>query len=637
MSGEKKPVFGHGSDSSGLSRRDFVETALKAVAGCGVAAVAPLKFASASENPRKSPQIENPALAKRTSLRERALVTPHHLLQSHYEVVVIGSGYGGSILAARLAQKAKSICILERGAEWKPGDFLEEKNEWKSGDFPTNGFALSTRALRSPLNPLGLLDMHAPLQGDVDVISGSGLGGTSLINAAISIRPEPLVFEQKEWPKAIQKDYDSGVLDAYYSKAEVMLGATEYDQNDEFAKTSLHKKNCEARGVKTGNLKLNVNYDKFSGGLNALNARQDACTFCGDCVSGCNVGAKNTLTTNYLPLASKLGAQIFTGMEVREIEKGRTGYRIHYTYYSGNPGLPSLSKKGSITASKVVLAAGSKGTTEILLRSQNSGFRFSKLLGSRFSANGDVLGFSYNGNTRTNIVSYGDTIRGVREGWPVGHSITCYGDYREKGRNLMERYLLLDGTIPTALLELVGKSLAFYALQQPWKFSLEQHARIQRDLLSLHPKEDGALNHSMLYLACGHDSAGGRYVLEDKAGSVHVKWPRVTEEHSFKTMDREMAEHAKLNGGMYVSNPRSTVFGGKRIQATHPLGGCPMGETVDHGVVDHRGRVFTAEGSFHEGLFVADGSMIPRSLGATPLITISAFSERIADYILGQS
>src|SRR5688572_2751049 len=116
--------------------------------------------------------------------RQRSLVTPASELRPHYRVAIIGSGYGGAVVAARLAGLGREVCLLERGREWHPGEF------------PTSEIALAGAIRHEVTNPLGLFDIQAHLASDVDVISASALGGTSLINAAISLRPEPVVFEQ---------------------------------------------------------------------------------------------------------------------------------------------------------------------------------------------------------------------------------------------------------------------------------------------------------------------------------------------------------------------------------------------------------------------------------------------------------
>ncbi len=170
------------------------------------------------------------------------------------------------------------------------------------------------------------------------------------------------------------------------------------------------------------------------------------------------------------------------------------------------------------------------------------------------------------------------------------------------------------------------------------KFDERQRQRMKKDLAAVGTLDpEGALNYSMVYLACGHDSSSGRIVLDDPDDHVRISWPNIMCEPFVEIINAEMRAHAELLGAQYISNPRTTAFGGNREIATHPLGGCPMGDDPSTGAVDHRGRVFDRNGGFHRGLFVADGSILPRSLGATPLLTISALSERIAESILADN
>jgi cholesterol oxidase len=509
-----------------------------------------------------------------------------------YDVVVVGSGYGGAVLAARLAERGKRVCLLERGREWTPGDF------------PTDEKSLAS-AVRTPLNPLGLIDPNAQIANDMDVVVACGLGGTSLINAGISLVPSDEVFEQPEWPSAIRRAHEDGSLAPFFERALAMLGARRVESLADAPKVRRHKQAVEGRGKSHDTLTLNVS---------------QACTSCGDCVAGCNVGAKNATTTNYLPLAKRHHARIFTGIEVLSLEPdhGDAGWVVHFKIHDTG------EHHGTVRAPIVVLGAGATGSTEILLRSETDHFGFSKRLGDRFSANADVMGMSYNGRERTSAIAQ----RGV-----VGTTISSYGDYRAAA-NWQERFLLLEGALPSPLVTLVARAIGTYALTRAREMNAEQRARTMRDLVPLTtPGVDGALGHSMLYLACGHDSASGRLVLAKKDARVHVVWPDASKERWVSAIEGEMEAHAHAHGAIFVRNPRSTILGGGRQMTVHPLGGCPMGDDVDHGAVDDLGRVFARDGGVHRGLYVADGAIIPRSLGVTPLLTISALAERVASRV----
>lgn len=594
-----------------VNRRDFISAGAGALASAGFFGVVQNGGDKKDLDPGRGPASVPNAL-----LEHKNLANDIKGLKKHYPVLIIGSGYGGSVLAARLTAEGKQVCIFERGQEWHPGMF------------PKDGGDLAKSAYNG-INPRGLVDSNLHKKSNVDIICAAGLGGTSLLNAAIASRPEPLVWQQKEWPKEIREDFANGKITGYMNKAQKVLASTYHPDAMKVRKTQLHKKMAEELGVPFKELLLNVNHT-FDNQKNDYGVEQKACTLCGDCCSGCNVGAKNVLTVNYLPLAKSQGAEIYTMMEVSYVEKTKEGkYLVHYTSRLGK------DVKGVVTADVLIMAAGSMGSTQIMMRSKIKGLRLSQALGTRFSANGDIMGFSYNGASQTDMLGFG---LNNRAGTTSGQAIMVYSDYRRpyndpKSVDLMERYLLLDGTIPSALGPMVAKAFAAWALTNPSKFTDEQMKKVRRDLFdTAEPDVNGALNSSLIFFACGHDSSSGRYMLDDFEDRVHVTWPNVVNEKGFQTINREMAKYAKVHGGIYVPNPRMTVFG-HRMMATHPLGGCPMGDDAQTGVVDHLGRVFTEDGKIHKGFFVIDGSILPRSLGATPLLTISSLAERVADHI----
>jgi cholesterol oxidase len=220
----------------------------------------------------------------------------------------------------------------------------------------------------------------------------------------------------------------------------------------------------------------------------------------------------------------------------------------------------------------------------------------------------------------------------------VGNALMAYVDFRgadARGPSLQDHFLLIESTIPAPLVGPVARAFAVYALARRSEFSDDQ---IRRSLLDLtaaddaHP--DGALNHSTLYLASGHDDSGGRYVYR-RDDRPRIVWPGASDSRGFETIHAEMSAFSTAQGAHFIVNPRTTLFGG-RLMAPHPLGGCPMADDASHGVVDHAGRVFDPRGGFHPGLYVMDGSVIPRSLGSTPLLTICALAERASSVIAGE-
>jgi cholesterol oxidase len=544
------------------------------------------------------------------------LAQPIGDLKDSYGVVVVGSGYGGSIVAARLAQ-GRSLCLLERGREWIPGAFPDEPEE-------------VAQALRSELNPLGLYDYR--LYDDVDVLIGCGLGGTSLINANVVIQPDDDVFDHPRWPAEIRQARDSGALQRYFARVRDVLKVERYpDTRPPLRKVAAHQQASQARGAPFSRLDVAVNLTRFDGRPNDVGTLQHLCILCGDCVTGCNVRAKNTLYMNYLPMAKRAGAQIFTQVEVTHLVKAADGgYHVHYLY---RPGAGQPARPGVIHASAVVLAAGVLGSTEILLRSRAHGLALSAMLGQYFSGNGDILAMGYNTDQQTDILGFGN-FHDDRSAIEVGPTILSMADYRVN-RPRAERFIIEEGAIPRALVDAARLKIPLLARLRGEDTdtgdTVAETLRVARDLLRYDPK--GALNHAMLYLGIGHDGADGTLVL-DHRDRVRLLWRNAPDHPLVSAINAELRAHTAVLGGTYIANPRWDRALGHNLITVHPLGGCAMGADADSGVVDHRGRVFDpSRGAIavHEGLFVADGAIIPTAVGVNPLLTISALAERIAD------
>jgi cholesterol oxidase len=552
------------------------------------------------------------------------LANPISDLRDSYGVVVIGSGYGGAILGARLAQ-GRSLCILERGREWIPGTFPDEFDD-------------IVRAVRAPHQPLGLYDYH--IHRDVDVYVGSGLGGTSLVNANVVIEPDNDLFDHPRWPAEIRRDRDSGLLQGYFAAVRHMLQVEAYGEDlPTLRKLEAHRQSTRERGAPYLEVDVAVNLRRYADQPNHVGVHQRLCTLCGDCVTGCNVRAKNTLYMNYLPLAKQRGAQIFTQVEVDYLTKlPDGGYVVQYTYHAADG---HSSRQGALRASVVVLAAGALGSPEILLRSREAGLSLSEALGHSFSGNGDFLGVAYNSDQQTDILGFGNH-QDERSKIAVGPTILSLADYRNKAV-LPERFIIEEGALPRGLVDTLRSTvhLLNFTKGEDTDAGLADYVaesvRIGRDLLHYDPQ--GALNHSMIYLGIGHDSADGTLVL-DHHGRVQLLWGSAPDQPRFELFSREMRGHTAALGGSYIANPRWHRSLGRNLVTVHPLGGCIMAGDAATGVVDHCGRVYDPShgpNGVHSGLFVVDGSIIPTSIGVNPLLTIAGLAERSAVLINADS
>ena len=536
-------------------------------------------------------------------------------LREEYSTVIVGSGYGGAITAARLAEAGRSVCVLERGKEWPIGDFPDRFREL-------------ARNLRTKHNPLALIDYY--LCTDIDVLKGSGLGGTSLINLNVAFRPDAEFFDDDRWPRAWRERAESGAIWEDYARAETMLRANPHPDLEARTKYQmLGKRAAQLQDADFGPVNLTVNFDLD--GPNHVGVEQRPCINCNDCFPGCNVGAKNTLYMNYLPRAKQKGAEIFTAIDVRSIAGDDAGgYTVHYRHNSAK----GHGEVKTLRASNVVLSAGAVGSTEILLRSAGEhGLPVSGQLGHGFSGNGDYLGLVYNTDYRTDVMGYGNRPDSKRAAVQPGTTITGAIKYH-RSRPFGERITIEDfSLVPSALVDTyrhVLPALAHFGDDMDEGDWSEEVKRIARDQIRWDP--DGALNHSMVYLVMAIDDAQGVLSLDDK-NKIDVHWPSVRTDPIFATIDQELHEHARALGGTYRQldrvNPFADGHKGNLITA-HPLGGCCVADDADGGVVDAEGRVFDGDGGVHDGLYVVDGAIVPGSIAVNPFLTISALAERIA-------
>jgi cholesterol oxidase len=527
-------------------------------------------------------------------------------LRSHYDAVVVGSGYGGGVAAARLARAGKRIAVLERGEEHLTGAFPRRFPELRQQ------LQLTGRRVRMG-SPTGLYDVR--LGEDMHILVGCGLGGGSLINAGVALRPDPRVLADPAWPQEVAAD---GLIDEGYARAARWLRPARDPKAAERAKYQALAHSGTALG--NGSLVAAPVAVSFADTVNPAGIAQPACTGCGDCCGGCNAGSKNTVALTYLPEAARHGAEIFTHAKVGRVAKAGDGrWEVHLERLDQ----PAAGANGSdgkaqrrVTADIVVLAAGTLGSTEILLRSQAAGLALSDRLGQRFSANGDIIAFGYGGKRRINAIGVGHPPR--IEGLDVGASVSGQieiADAAELGNSLT----IQEGVLPSALAPLL-----------PVLFI--PNGRLLGALQSLvSGVYKGPFANLQTFFAVSHDSASGRLVLDDDR--IALSWPAAGDEPVYKRLDAALATLVKAAGGSYVKNPLAGTMMGRQPATAHPLGGCGMGRNRSDGVIDHKCRVFDAgprggPAAVHRGLYVMDGSIMPRSLGVNPLLTITALAER---------
>jgi cholesterol oxidase len=541
-------------------------------------------------------------------------------MEGHYDAVVVGSGYGGGVAAARLARMGYRVAVLERGLEIAPGEFPDTPAK------SLRQFQASTQAGHLG-DETALFDLHAG--EDINVLVGCGLGGTSLINANVSLRADPRVFDDPLWPAGL----DDADLAAGYRAAEEMLRPIPYPNGEDgwprLNKLEALKQSGARLGTETTRPPINV---AFTAGENAAGIHQPACNLCGDCCSGCNTGAKTTVAMSYLPDAVRFGAGIFCGVSVRHVARSGDAWRIAYLLPERGRDLFE-APEGSVSADIVVLAAGTLGSTGILLRSRDRGLSLSPALGTRFSGNGDVLAFGYNNDVAIDGVGMGedaaDYSPNADERRPVGPTITGLVDLRGSD-DVEDGMVIEEGAIPGGLARylppvLCASARAFGTDTDRGDWTAERRRELQS---LLRGARHGAVNHTQTFLVMSHDGADGTLALQDDRISVH--WPDVGHKPVFQRVAENLTQAAAANGGTFLPNPVWSELMDRHLVTVHPLGGCPMGTDAAGAVVDEACRVFAgASGNaVHDGLYVCDGAVMPRSVGVNPLLTITAVAER---------
>ncbi|MEZ4361367.1 MAG: GMC family oxidoreductase [Kofleriaceae bacterium] len=539
-------------------------------------------------------------------------------------VVVIGSGYGGGVAASRLARAGQRVVVLERGKEWRTGDFPQTPLQGAAQmqvDDPDGHDGSRT----------GLYDFR--LNREVDVLVGCGLGGTSLINANVSLEPDPRVYDDPRWPAAIRRDRDTSLAEGF-ARARAMLRPTPYPETSPtLDKLVALERSAAALERSVARPPINV---AFGDGANAAGVEQRACVLCGDCVSGCNYGAKTTVDMTYLSDAKAHGAELYTEVTARWIERDGDRLKIvwRWTEAADDDALRV------ITADVVVVAGGTLGSTELLLRSAERGLSLSGRLGQELSANADYLSFSFNGDAKVHGVGFGE--RPASERGPVGPTITGM-IVPPPEQPLAEQYLIEEGAIPGLLapaLPLAFSAAASTVGVNTAKGAMARLEQAGRALSSLARGANGAyvgaVGNTQTFLSIGHDDgAGDLKLVEDR---LRVVWPGAGDQPVYQQMEQSTVGATAVAQGIAVKEPTWAKIFRHNLITVHPLGGCPMGEDAEHGVVNDRGQVFSGAtgAAVHPGLYVVDGSILPTAAGVNPLLTISALAERAMSLLIAE-
>ena len=486
-----------------------------------------------------------------------------------YDVLVIGSGFGGSVAALRAAEKGYHVGMLEAGKRWRAEDF--PKTNWHVRKF-----------LWAPrLGCRGI--QRITLLRDVLVLSGAGGGGGSLNYANVLYEPPADVWDDPRW---------ADELAAHYDTARRMLGATitpfETPADKVMQQVAAHFGAADTYertpvGVWFGE----DGVDPYFDGAGPL---RNGCVRCGGCMVGCRYGAKNTLDRNYLHLAERLGVEILPEHEVTTLRRDRDGWEVQTV----RPGAWLRKNRETFHARDVVLAAGVLGTLELLLRSGLGGPR----VGERLRTNSEVI---LGASTRRTDVDYS-------EGIAIGSSIKVGDTHLQpvrysRGSNLMGLFgtILVDGggRIPRPLRFLAAAARHPVRLAQ----SLSVRRWSERSIILLAMQARPNELRARL--------RGRRLTTERNAQPIPTYIPEAN----------AAARVAATAIGGIPGNAINEVLLGVPMTA-HVLGGACIGT-----VIDEYHRVLT-----EPGLHVVDGSAVNANLGVNPSLTIAAQAERALSF-----
>ncbi|HWD77684.1 MAG TPA: GMC family oxidoreductase [Kribbella sp.] len=514
-----------------------------------------------------------------------------------YDVVIVGSGFGGSVSALRLTEKGYRVAVLEAGARFDEASYA--KNSWD-----TKRFLFAPR-----LGMYGIQRISA--LRDVIILSGAGVGGGSLVYANTLYEPLPAFYTDRAWSHITDWKAE---LAPYYDQAKRMLGVTTYPgftpadkvmkqvADDMGVGDTFHPTPV---GVFFGEPGVEVD-DPYFGGAGP---RRSGCIDCGECMTGCRHNAKNTLTKNYLYLAEKAGAEVYSLTTVTSVEplaeETGGGYAIdtHRTTHR------KVTRR--FTAEQVVFAASALGTAKLLHRLRDEGKlpRLSERLGVLTRTNSESL---LGAISRDRDVDYSRGVAITSSFHP--DDITHIEPVRYgKGSNVMSllQTVLTDGDGDKPRWRTWLRELGVQRKNIRRLYDLKHWS--ERTVIALVMQT--ADNSITTY---GKRDRLGRWKLTSKQGhgAPNPSWIPVANQ-----VVRRMAKLMNGTPGGTIGEPFNVPM------TAHFIGGCAIGDSAGTGVVDPYHRVYG-----YDGLHIMDGSTISANLGVNPSLTITAQAERALSF-----
>ncbi|MFT6855200.1 MAG: cholesterol oxidase [Cyclobacteriaceae bacterium] len=513
-----------------------------------------------------------------------------------YDYIIIGSGFGGSVSALRLSKKGYKVLVIEKG-KW-----------FKAKDFPKTNWNFRKWLWMPGLRFFGI--MKLTIFRHIAILSGTGVGGGSLVYANTLPIPKSTFFKTGSWSKLHNWEIE---LAPYYQEALRMLGAAKTPQL--FDGDIGLKKVAQKLGMEDKFDATNVavyfgeeNVTKDDPYFDGMGPERTGCNFCGACMTGCRNNSKNTLDKNYLYLAQKYGAEILAENEVYDVrpidmENGANGYEVAI-----KTSTKLFTKRKTITSKGVIFSGGVLGTIKLLLNLKTGSLpNISDKLGQDIRSNNETL-VSVSSLEKDKNYSKGVAIGSILDTDEHSHLEICR--YAE-GSNAWKLMHLpyVTGSNVFSRLAMVIVSLVKSPIKYFKIYFMNSWAKKTVVLLFMQTLDSTLRFKKNIFGLMTSTISTGKKPTPFIPESVKL-----------------IKEYSKAVNGVSTSFALETLAG---IPSTaHILGGAVMGENASEGVIDKNNNVFG-----YENLYIIDGSMISANPGVNPSLSITAIAERAMDQI----
>lgn len=514
-----------------------------------------------------------------------------------YDYIIIGSGFGGSVSALRLAEKGYSVLVIEKG------------KRYQTEDFPKTNWNLRKYFWAPQIALYGIQAMT--LLKDVFILHGTGVGGGSLVYANNLLIPPDKIFDDPRWGSKGWKNK----LAPYYKTAQKMLGAT---PSKVITKADKILKECAVEigkadtfhvndvGIYFGEEDVTVPDPYFNG----KGPERTGCNLCGGCMVGCRYGAKNTLDKNYLYLAEQLGVEILPETEVIDVKPiANNQFQMTTKKVTG-----LFSKKNVLNSKGVIFSGGVMGTVKLLHRCKAIGSlpKISNQLGNVVRTNSETM-VGVKANDGEDYSKGIAITSGVYPDEDTHIETVRYG----KGQDAMSGLatILTDGKEGqprqiTFLLAILKHPIQFIKSLWPFKWAEKTTILLVMQTISNYMK----FEYKRRWWRFGKRSINSNWQTDEKVPSY------IPVANDFA---KSFAK--KVNGAPFSVLPE-VLF--DTSSTAHILGGCIMSDSPDNGVIDFSGKIHS-----YNNLYVIDGSIVPANLGVNPSLTITALAEYIMEQV----